>query len=138
MNIGKNKSEWLSYIKICIEPFVLTDIVYDVIIAYIFVQLDKIDESNVTNKLGKILRQYKKKLTTDNNIVISKTYYNTMLHCVVYELENGQVIYDKKGPKYYDYNNKKMIYDFLSIADPKNPIVRKYKIEKIKNEIQSR
>ena len=85
----------------------------------------------------KIIREFKERLAQDIDIRIDikNVYYNGTIKRIVYELANGDSVYLETKPlimKDPDYIKRSKNL-FLSISDPKNPQVRRMKIEDIKN-----
>ena len=83
-----------------------------------------------------VVREFKERLSQDVDIRVDvkNIYYNTTIKRIVYELANGDSVYIESKPlvmKDPDYIEKSKRL-FLSISDPKNPILRRYKIEEIK------
>lgn len=83
------------------------------------------------------LRQFKERLAQDIDIRtdIKNVYYNGTIKRIVYELANGDSVYLETKPlilKDPDYINKSKNL-FLAISDPRNPKVRRIKIEEIRN-----
>lgn len=91
-----------------------------------------------TEALGTIM-EFKERLTKDVDIRVNvkNTYYNSTIKRIVYELENGDSVYLEGKPLIMKDPNyvKKSKNLFLAISDPKNPLVRKMKIEDIKNRL---
>jgi hypothetical protein len=86
-----------------------------------------------------IILEFKERLAKDVDIRIDikNVYYNTTIKRIVYELANGDSVYMESKPlvmkdSNYIEKSKKL---FLSISDSKNPKLRRYKIEDIKNNI---
>ncbi len=91
------------------------------------------------NEVMEVLREFKERLSQDVDVRvdIKNVYYNGTIKRIVYELANGDSVYLETKPlilKDPDYikKSKKL---FLAISDPKNPLVRKMKIEDIKNKL---
>lgn len=133
MGYSKDKNTWNMFIEINMSPFKLDQKVYDVIYNFIINNIDDTNDTKTLTKISNILEKYKLKLTNDYNISIVKSYYNILIGDIVYELDNGQIIYGSSFSPNYINKTEQLIIDFLSIADPSNELVRSYKLKKLKN-----
>ncbi len=86
-----------------------------------------------------VLMEFKERLSQDIDIRIDvkNVYYNSIIKRIVYELVNGDSVYLETKPlvlkdSSYIEKSKKL---FLTISEPKNPQVRRIKIENIKSKV---
>lgn len=135
MGYSKDKNVWKSFVEINMSPFKLEQKVYDVICNFIIDNIDNKDDTKTLTKISNILEKYKLKLTKDYNIPIVKSYCNILLGEIVYELDNGQIIYGSLFNHNHINKTEELIIDFLLIADPSSALIRSYKLKKLKNGI---
>lgn len=128
-------NKWKPIINNKIEPFKLDDDILFIISEYIEKTL--YDFSIDTPKhIDNILSKYKQELINNGNIKIINTYYNITLNSVVYELENGDMIYDNSKPLVTKEYIKKSILQFYQIVEPNHPLLRIEKIKKLRTQLQ--
>lgn len=128
-------NKWKPIINNKIEPFKLDDDILFIISEYIEKTL--YDFSIDTPKhIDNILSKYKQELINNGNIKIINTYYNITLNSVVYELENGDMIYDNSKPLVTKEYIKKSILQFYQIVEPNHILLRIEKIKKLRTQLQ--
>lgn len=128
-------NKWKPIINNKIEPFKLDDDILFIIAEYIEKTL--YDFSIDTPKhIDNILSKYKQELINNGNIKIINTYYNITLNSVVYELENGDMIYDNSKPLVTKEYIKKSILQFYQIVEPNHILLRIEKIKKLRTQLQ--
>lgn len=77
---------------------------------------DKSQEQNADINIAKVLKQYHDELIkSGDKLNVVKTYYSKSINKIVYELENGEVIYVDE--KTYKLPNEKIINEKIDLFD---------------------
>ena len=132
--------KWKPILDNVFKPYELEDEIMEMLSKFLEKNLEQStappSQQLQADVFGKIL-EFKERLTKDVDLRVNvkNTYYNKTINRIVYELENGDSVYMEskplvmKDPSYIE-KSKKL---FLSISDPTNPLLRKFKIEDIRN-----
>jgi hypothetical protein len=153
--------KWMPILESIFSPYELENEILDMVAEYLERNLNNTTSGQYYSTLGgpgigpvvvpttvsgnvnpqedvmEVLREFKERLAKDVDIRtdVKNVYYNGTIKRIVYELANGDSVYLEgkplimKDPKYVQ-KSKNL---FLAISDPRNPKVRRMKIEDIKS-----
>lgn len=77
---------------------------------------NKVRDSNSDNDIAKVLKEYHDELIkSGDKLNVVDVYYSKMINKIVYELENGQVLYVDE--KTYKLPNNKVINEKINLFD---------------------